>query len=242
MTALEIAVQDAEGVSVAARAGADRIELCSALALGGLTPSRALIEYAVAGRLPVHVLIRPRGGGFEYSDVERDVMLADVTHALAAGAAGVVVGGTRDGRIDQDFLTQVRDRSGSSTVTFHRAFDTITDRRAAIETLVTHGVDRVLTSGGATRAPDALDELERIVGWAAGRIQTMAGGGVDEATIEAVLSTGVMAIHASAKGLVPDKVTVGLGALSPADTPARDITSYTVVKALRLAIDARMTR
>lgn len=242
MTALEIAVQDPDGVAVAARAGADRVELCSALALGGLTPSRGFVKAAADGPMPVHVLIRPRPGGFVYSSLEQDVILADIRYALADGAAGVVVGATIDGSIDERFLARMREAAGTSSLTFHRAFDTLTDQKAAIEMLVAAGVDRVLTSGGKTAAPDALEELRQIVACAAGRVQVMAGGGVNEASVDDILATGVTAVHASAKRAVPDLVSVGLGDSSPAGAPTRDVTDFATVRALRAAIDSRAAK
>src|SRR5690625_579459 len=94
VTAVELAVQDVAGVRVAQAVGVDRIELCTGLALGGLTPSVALIEQAVGSGVPVHVLVRPRAGGFDYDSDERTLIVADAQAAVAAGAAGVVVGGT----------------------------------------------------------------------------------------------------------------------------------------------------
>lgn len=236
MTVLEISVQDPAGAAVAAECGADRIEVCSALALGGLTPSLGLIEATVAYPLPVHVLIRPRAGSFAYAEEEREVILADVRHALAAGAAGVVVGAIRDDGIDADLVARVRDLAVGAAVTFHRAFDTLVDRAGALDVLAGLGVDRVLTSGGASLAPDACDELARLVVAARGRVQIMAGSGIDAETVQRVLATGVDAVHASAKCVVPDAVAVGLGSLSPAGAGGREATDPRVVAALRQAI------
>lgn len=238
MTALEIAVQDPEGALVAARAGADRVELCTALAIGGTTPSRALVQAAVATDLPVHVLVRPRPGGFDYSAAERAVILDDVRYALDAGAAGVVVGATRGDAVDEDLVAQARRVAGSAQVAFHRAFDTLTDRRAVLDVLVGLGVDRVLTAGGATRAPDALAELERLVAHAGGRIAITAGGGIDPSSAARVAATGVAAIHASAKRSVADALPIGLGSLAGAGS-TREVTDEATVRALRAALDAR---
>src|SRR5690625_3765207 len=103
MTAVEIAVQDAAGAKVARELGADRIELCSALALGGLTPSRGLIDVALEVCPQVHVLIRPRAGGFVYSRGELELMRRDIRAAIASGAAGIVVGAlTDEGAVDRE--------------------------------------------------------------------------------------------------------------------------------------------
>lgn len=236
---LEIAVQDPEGITTAARAGADRIELCTALALGGTTPSHALIAAAVAERvLPVHVLIRPRPGGFDYTPAEHAVILDDVRHALDVGAAGVVVGGTCNGEVDTWLVSRVRQLAQHADVTFHRAFDTLADRPAALAQLADLGVDRVLTSGGAAHVRDALDEIERLVALADGRIQVMAGAGIDATTVGAVAVTGVAAIHASAKRSIAEPHLVDLGSLARAGTITREVTDEARVRALRAALDA----
>jgi copper homeostasis protein len=186
--------------------------------------------------LPVHVLIRPRAGSFCYSEEERELIVSDVRHALAAGAAGVVVGAIRDDGIDTDLVARVRDLSRGAEVTFHRAFDTLADRVGALDVLAGLGVDRVLTSGGASLAPDACDELVRLVAAANGRVQVMAGSGIDARSVRRVLATGVDAVHASAKRVVPDALSVGLGSLSPAGAGGREATDPGVVRALRQAI------
>lgn len=236
--ALEIAVQDPEGVAAAAAGGADRLELAAALALGGLTPSPGLTALAVSGGVPVHVLVRPREGGFEYSAAERDVLLDDVRRAVDAGAAGVVVGGLVDGGVDAALVAAVRGLAGSAEVTFHRAFDTVADRGAALEQLVGLGVDRVLTSGGASRAADACDVLADLVARAGGRIQVMAGAGVDAGNVGALLATGVAAVHASAKRSVAERQAVRLGSASDAGASTRAVTDEAEVRALRAAVDA----
>lgn len=199
MPAFELAVQDLEGIGIAVRVGADRLELCAALAGGGVTPSAALIEAAVAAPVPVHVLVRPREGDFSYTADERALIVRDIASALAAGAAGVVVGGARDGAVDVPLMRAVTDAAGPAEVTFHRAFDTLGDLPAALDVLADLGVTRVLTSGGADTAPAALPMLAELARRAAGRIEVMAGGGVTAATAAAVAATGVSAVHASAK-------------------------------------------
>ena len=216
--AFELAVQDPEGIAIAARLGVDRIELCSALPLGGVTPSLALIEAATAAGVPVHVLVRPRPGGFEYTPDEAGIIVRDVRHARAAGAAGVVIGGVRDGRVDDDLVRRVIDASDGGTVTFHRAFDTLPDPGAALDELVALGVHRVLTSGGRTSAADSLPGLADLAKTAAGRIEIMAGGGIRPDLVEAIVGTGVDAVHASAKRIVADASGVELGTASPGGT------------------------
>ncbi|MFI6076507.1 copper homeostasis protein CutC [Actinoplanes sp. NPDC051343] len=213
MVAFELAVQDVHGLTVAARLGVDRIELCSALPVGGITPSLGLVETAVAtpGMPPVHVLVRPRLGGFDYSPDEVALIVRDVRHALAAGVAGVVIGGVRDGRVDDNLVGRVLDAAGAAAVTFHRAFDTLPDPAAAVRTLAALGVRRILTSAGAASVADALPALADLVAAAGDRIEIMAGGGVRPDDVEKIVRTGVPAIHASAKRTVPSTVGVTLG-------------------------------
>jgi copper homeostasis protein len=226
MTAFELAVQDTDGLAVAARLGVDRVELCSALPLGGVTPSLALIETAVAqpGMPPVQVLVRPRPGGFDYTPDETLLMVRDVRHAVAAGAAGVVLGGVRDGRVDTGLMRRAVEAAGGATVTFHRAFDLLPDPVAGIDTLASLGVHRILTAGGPTTVADGLPGLARLVRAAVGRIEIMAGGGVRPGLIRDLVRTGVAAIHASAKRIVPDAVPVELGSAAGAGATGREST------------------
>jgi len=207
--AVEIAVQDATGVRIALAEGADRVELCTALAMGGLTPSAALVAAAVeearreqrAGF--VHVLVRPRGGGFVYDAAEVALTVADIRFARAAGASGVVVGALDESAtVDGEALRRFVDAAEGLPVTFHRAFDIVADRAAALEELVALGVDRVLTSGGASRTIDGVPVLRALAQRAAGRIEVMAGGGVRTDEIPAIASTGADAVHLSARDSV----------------------------------------
>ena len=212
MVDFELAVQDPHGLAVAARLGVDRVELCSALALGGLTPSRGLIEAALEtpGIPPVHVLIRPRPGGFVYDPDELTLIIRDIRNVRVMGASGVVVGGVRAGEVDIALVERAVDAAGDLPLTFHRAFDTLADPERAVETLVRLGVRRVLAS-----ATD-LGALAAAVSAAAGRIEIMAGGGLRPDLVDKVVRTGVDAVHASAKRVVPDPVGVSLGTASPA--------------------------
>jgi copper homeostasis protein len=213
MIDFELAVQDVPGLTIAARLGVDRIELCSALPVGGVTPSAGLIETAVAtpGMPPVHVLVRPRLGGFDYAPDETALIVRDVRFAVAAGAAGVVIGGVRAGRVDEELVRRVLEVAGGRDVTFHRAFDTLADLAGGLRTLAALGVRRVLTSAGAAAVADALSALAGLVTTAGDRIEVMAGGGVRPADVERIRRTGVPAIHASAKRTVPSPVGVTLG-------------------------------
>ncbi|WP_425957144.1 copper homeostasis protein CutC [Xylanimonas sp. McL0601] len=208
--ALEIAVQDVAGALVAARGGAQRIELCAALAAtGGLTPSAGLVA-AVADALAgtgvgVHVLVRPRPGAFVYDDVEVGVQVRDVRAVLDAGADGVVVGAlTPSGDVDDVALAALADAAGGAELTFHRAFDMARDRVAALGEMRRADVRRVLTSGGAPSAAGGIAELARLAPIAAGLgVELMAGGGVRPGDVAPLVAAGVDAVHLSARRPVP---------------------------------------
>ena len=211
--AFELIAQDPRGLDVAAAVGADRIELCCALELGGLTPSQALIEAAVAARDAggpgVHVLVRSRPGDFEYSPAELDLMLADAVAALQRGADGVVVGASRDGALDLSFVDRMVATAGDASVTVHRVVDSLADPVGAVSSLRDRGVRRVLTSGGADKAPDGVGTIAAMVQAAQGRIEIMAGGGVSVASVPALIDAQVSAIHASASGNGQPDLQVG---------------------------------
>lgn len=213
--ALEIAVQDAAGVRVAAEIGAARVELASALALGGITPSPATTEIAVetaAGGPEVHVLIRPRAGGFHYDADELAVSERDVRRAVEAGAAGVVIGALdAEGRLDRDAMARLRDAAGPASVTLHRAIDVTGDPVATLVAARELGLRRVLTSGGASAAIDGIETLRALVVAAEGQIEIMAGSGVDAASAPALAAAGVDALHFSAKRAVREEGGVRMG-------------------------------
>ncbi|OUS94205.1 copper homeostasis protein CutC [Rhodococcus sp. NCIMB 12038] len=212
---LELAVQDVAGARIARRAGASRVELCTALgATGGLTPSIGMIEAVAAQGIAVHPLIRCRPGGFVYDADEIAVMARDIRAAVGAGASGVVVGALTPGMaVDRGALARLLDGIDpyAVEVTFHRAMDVVVDRATALDALARSGIIRVLTSGGAPRCIDGLDALTAMVAHAHGRIQVMAGGGIRVDDIAAVAGTGVDAIHLSARRTVADSGGPGGG-------------------------------
>jgi copper homeostasis protein len=211
---LELAVESTEGVRLAASVGAARVELCAALAeTDGITPSIATIEQACRVGVPVHVLVRPRPGGFTYTDEELEVLARDVDAALEAGASGVVVGVlAADGGPDVAALLRLsevaRGRNPVAEVTFHRAFDAAlaagVDPAEALARLERAGVIRVLTSGGSPDCAAGLPMLARLVELGrdhAPSLQVMAGGGVRLELMSALVRSGVHAVHTSARGL-----------------------------------------
>jgi copper homeostasis protein len=202
---LEICVDDLAGVHAAAEGGADRIELCSALALGGLSPSPAFAAAALERGLVVHAMVRPRAGDFVYSPDELELMVAEIRAFAAVGVAGVVVGATRDdGSPDRDSLARLRDAAAGLDIVLHRAIDLAPDSCAAVELAASLGFDHVLSSGGARTASEGAATLSKMVEAAAGRINIMAGSGVTADNVaDLVRATGVQAVHASGSGQCP---------------------------------------
>lgn len=164
----EVCVETADGVRAALDAGADRVELCANLAVGGITPSAGLTEWAVEAsgqRLGVHVLIRPRGGDFVYDAAETDVMVRDIRAVKAAGADGVVIGAlTPDRTVDVTLTGRLMEVARPLSVTFHRAFDETADPLAAFGDVLSLGADRLLTSGGAPTATEGAEMIRELVG------------------------------------------------------------------------------
>ncbi|WP_314649955.1 copper homeostasis protein CutC [uncultured Microbacterium sp.] len=237
---LEIAVQDAAGVRIAGEVGAARVELTAALALGGLTPSPATLELSIDEArgcgVEVHVLIRPRPGGFHYTGDELAVAERDVRRAIEAGAHGVVVGALgADGRLDADAVARLRDAAGGASVTLHRAIDMTPDLLVTLAAAHDLGLRRVLTSGGASAAIDGLGTLRALVDAADGAIEVMAGSGVDAASAVALAGTGVDALHFSAKRTVLADGGVRLGSASDG-VGGHEVTDRDAAFAVRTAL------
>ena len=195
---LEACVDSIEGALAAEAGGADRIELCAALSEGGLTPSAGTIAVArqrVA--IAAHVMIRPRGGDFLYTDAEFASMQRDVEMAKRLGAVGVVLGLLLpDGSIDLARTRQLTEQARPMSVTFHRAFDMTADPKKALTDLIALGVDRVLTSGQAPTAVEGIDLLAKLVKQAGDKIAVMPGGGIDETSLTKILEeTGAGEVH-----------------------------------------------
>lgn len=204
---LEICVDSAAGLAASIAGGADRIELCSALALGGLTPPRSLMRRAAEAPIPVYAMVRPRPGGFTFSRDDFTLMQADIADAAAAGLAGVVFGASlADDRLDAEGLRVLCTQATALGLgaTLHRAFDLAPVLEEALETAIDLGFERVLTSGGAANVLDGLTSLEKLNRRAAGRISIMPGGGVNLDTISTISARlNVSEIHSSASKEAP---------------------------------------
>lgn len=183
---IEICLEDAESVIAAEKGGADRVELCSDLFEGGLTPTIGTVRTVLKHtHIPVNCMIRPRGGDFCYSDVEFEVMKEDVRAFKAEGVNGIVFGIlTPDGDIDVERSREIIELARPLSVTFHRAFDMTRDAFSSLETLISLGVDRVLTSGQEATVPEGADLLAELVQRAGDRIIVMPGCGITERNFE----------------------------------------------------------
>lgn len=198
----EACVDSVESALSAQTGGADRIELCADLLEGGITPSYAMIKLVLEKlKIPVNVIIRPRGGDFLYTDYEFEVMKKDIEFCKQAGVNGVVIGILNDdGTIDKKRTKQLIEAAKPMSVTFHRAFDMTRDPEEALNTLIELGVDRLLTSGQESDVHKGIPTLKNLVELAGDKITIMPGGGVNEINIkEVVEKTGVKEIHASAR-------------------------------------------
>jgi copper homeostasis protein len=195
---LEVCVDTAPGIAAAVEGGADRIELCSALEVGGLTPSAGLMRAAAGCGLPVMALIRPRAGDFVFEADEIAVMEADIAQAAACGLAGVVLGATRpDGRLDAGVLARLVAVAGGMDLTLHRAFDLVPDVAEAVDLAAGLGFRRILTSGGAARAAEGLARLRATFDAAGDRIGVMPGAGIETGTLGALAGLPLREVHAS---------------------------------------------
>jgi copper homeostasis protein len=195
---LEVVVESVTAARAAERSGASRLELCVDLAHGGTTPSSSLTREVVAAvSLPVFVMIRPRAGEFVYSTNELDIMARQLDEAMACGAAGLVLGVLRpDRRVDVSRTGALVARAAGLPVTFHRAFDETPNLESALAGVIEAGVSRVLTSGGAATALDGAPRLATLVREGGDRIVVVAGGGVREHNVRAIVrATGVREVH-----------------------------------------------
>ena len=196
----ELCAESVEAAKAAEAGGADRIELCTNLLIGGLTPSLELMSATIdALSIPVHVLIRPRGGDFVYSEEEFGLMQRQVKLAKCAGAAGVVLGVLhQDGSVDIDRSRELIELAHPMKATFHRAFDETPQLSEALEAVVRTGADCLLTSGGAADVLTGVAALGRLRQQAGERLQVMAGGGLTLGNLQEVVQrSGVSCLHGS---------------------------------------------
>ncbi|MBR6948469.1 MAG: copper homeostasis protein CutC [Muribaculaceae bacterium] len=204
---VEVCANGVESCLAAQQGGADRVELCAGIPDGGTTPSYGEIKVArrVLTTTHLHVIIRPRGGDFLYSDLEVERMAADIAVCRDLGVDGVVFGCLKaDGTIDVEKNRYLMECSQGMSVTMHRAFDRAADPEQALEQIIALGFNRILTSGQQPKAIQGVDLLARLNRQAAGRIILMAGSGVTEQNIKEIRDvTGLNEFHFSGRESVP---------------------------------------
>jgi copper homeostasis protein len=237
---LEVAANSVASALAAEAGGAARVELCSALDVGGLTPSHAAIATACERlRIPVHVLIRPRAGDFVFDDLECEVMQRDIEVCKALGCAGVVLGVlTAEADVDVPRSRSLRNTAGGMSVTFHRAFDVTRDPERALDAIIAIGCDRLLTSGQQVGALAGAPLIRKLIEQARGRITIMPGGGITAQNIAAIeQATGAREFHASAKRRAPTRTNQPVPMLGEMD----DAHWQTDAAEVRARVDALRT-
>ena len=241
---LEVCVDSVEAALAAEAGGAQRVELCSDLIEGGITPSAGLIDAVRSAlKISVFVMMRPRGGDFCYSADEFDVMTKDVAIAKSFGADGVVLGLLLpDGTIDVQRTRALVDSSRPMQVTFHRAIDLSTSVEESLEQVIETGADRVLTSGGKPTALDGARVIAQMIERSRQRISVMVCGAVRKNNLrEIAYATGAKEFHASLRKKTtspviykPHSPSLSVGGL---DEYARYATSADEVRAMRQVLD-----
>ncbi len=207
---LEVCAYSLESYRAAKEAGANRVELCTAMYDGGTTPSAAMIRMArrITGGMELYVMIRPRGGDFLYSEEEFIQMQEEIRFVKEVGVDGVVLGILQaDGRVDCERTARLVKLASPLKVTFHRAFDMTCNSREALEDVIECGCFRILTSGMHNTALEGMKVLRELVEQAYGRIQIMAGSGVNATNARLLQGTGVDALHMSGKSVRDSAMT-----------------------------------
>jgi copper homeostasis protein len=237
---LEVCVDSVHGLAAALEGGADRIELCSALEIGGLTPSAGLLRAASSSPVPVVAMIRPRGGDFCFDDGETRLMLDEIDAVAAAGLQGVVLGASlADGQLDGRTLERLVRRAADRGLrcTLHRAIDLCPDLAQATRQAIGLGFERILSSGGARSAPEGLDGLQRCFDTAAGRIAIMPGAGINAGNVDQLRARLPLTdVHASCSAPLPPPAPP-IAAFG-FDAGGRRQTSSTKVAALKAKLQA----
>jgi copper homeostasis protein len=241
---LEVCIDSVESAIAAERGGAIRVELCSDLLEGGITPGAGLIA-SVRRHIAIdlYVMIRPRGGDFFYTDLEFEVMQEEIAHARRLGADGIVLGLLdQQGRVDVIRTRQLVELASPLPITFHRAIDMTPDLSAALDDVIATGAIRILTSGGAPSVQQGLVEIARLVQAARGSIAIMPGGGITPENIAAIAQqTGASEFHSSARTSFPSPVRFRKQGMSMGDLRDREYRRFNVreenVRALLHGLD-----
>lgn len=230
---IEVCVDSVASAVAAQRGGAERIELCSGLIEGGVTPSSGLIEAVrAATSVALHVMIRPRGGDFCYDEDEFKIMRRDIRAARQLGVNGVVFGLLMpDGSVNQARCRDLIELARPLAVTFHRAFDMAADLRRALEDLCTAGVDRILTSGGEQTCLQGVQSIARLVEAAKGRVVIMAGSGIKPGNARSIVEqTGVREIHVGLRSALPSPMDCRNPRVSMGTVEGREYRRFVVLE------------
>jgi len=210
----EVCTDSLDGALAAGKFGAKRIELCSALSVGGLTPNYGLIQTCVEkSSVEVHVIIRPREGDFIYNSQEIEIMKKDIEAAKKAGATGVVFGVLNEKNEISKANKELFDFSKSLVleVTFHRAFDFVPDYHAAVQKIIEYGFNRLLTSGLEVTAIKGFSVIQELQATYGDKIQIMAGSGISAANVLKLAEAGIENIHFTARKSIPSTNSFSMG-------------------------------
>ena len=232
-TIVEVCVDSVASAVAAERGGAQRIELCSGLIEGGITPSGGLMEAARACvSIALHVMIRPRGGDFYYDENEFNIMRRDIETVQRLGADGVVVGLlTADGNIDIARTRQLVELAHPLQVTFHRAFDMSRDLFRALEDICAAGAHRILTSGGRQTSIEGVEMIGQLVRTAGNRIGIMAGSGIKPDNARMLVErTGVKEVHVGLRSSVSSPMRYRNPRISLGSTEGREYQKFVVLE------------
>lgn len=230
----EVCVDTIRGTVDAVENGADRIELCDALGIGGTTPSAGLMKAAAKVGKPIYAMIRPRGGDFIFNFEDLDIMYHDIDRCRHYGMAGIVVGMTHEnGALDYDKLKKIIDHAEGLGVTLHRAFDVTPDTSEALEMAIDLGIERILTSGQKETALEGALKIKSVIDEAAGRISIMPCCKINPPNVERLFKIfSVSEIHSSCRTLVKSPYEDSAPSMAPGDDFSRHITDPVKVKAM----------
>jgi copper homeostasis protein len=235
---LEVCVDSPAGFNAAVEGGADRIELCSSLSVGGLTPSPGFMAFAAKSARPSRAMIRPRVGSYVFSEDEIDVMRRDIDAAREAGLAGVVIGANlKSGRLDEKTTARLAQHAAGFEMTLHRSVDLMPRPLEAVDIAIALGFRTILTSGGQLKAPDGAETVAAMVARAGDRLEILGGSGLNPGNVVAFIrKTGVKAVHGSFSAPWPE-IDPNLVRFGFIGNDARE-TSRDTVRRVRQAIDS----
>lgn len=230
-TTLEVCIDNANGLQTCIDAGVDRIELCAALDLGGLTPSAGSMYLAAQSGIAVSAMIRPRAGDFCFNDDEINVMCSDIAMAKSAGLTGVVIGiANQQNELNYPAMLQLCKAAEGMHITLHRVIDTLNNPLYAIEQAIDMGIHTILSSGGEPSVKDGITQLGEMQLIAAGKVTLMAGAGLTPELVPVIhRQTGITTFHSSCKSPSPtDPVAqqLGMASATAATTDAHVIKRY----------------